>query len=245
MSEHSFSLENKIILITGASSGIGRASAVACAKMGASLVLTGRNLQRLNETLAMLDSDGHSIIVADLTNSEELTQLVQNTPQLNGVVFAAGIAELVPFKMISPEHINRVMGVNFLVPIQLTQALLRSKKISASASLVYLTAVAEHICPLGSSIYSASKSALTAVVKTLGLELARNKIRANCVSPGYVKTEMLEKLPCVEQYFSLVPLGIILAEDVANGVVYLLSSASRWATRTTLVIDGGLTIPVR
>ena len=98
---------------------------------------------------------------------------------------------------------------------------------------------------MGSSIYSASKSALTAVVKTLALELARNNIRANCISPGYVKTEMLEKLPSAEQYFSLAPLKDIEATDIANGIVYLLSPAARWVTRSTLVIDGGITIPIR
>ncbi len=245
MSGHTFSLENHTILVTGASSGIGRAAAIVCAKMGASLVLTGRNKERLDETLAMLENSGHSAIAADLTNAEELEKLVDACPNLNGLVCAAGIAELAPFKMLSQNHIDRVMNINFLAPIQLTQLLLKNRKILPSASLVYVTAVAEHVCPLGSSIYSASKSALTAVVKTLALELARNGIRVNSLSPGYVKTEMLEKLPSVEQYFSLVPLKEIEAGDIANGIVYLLSPASRWVTRSTLVIDGGLTIPLR
>ena len=245
MSEHTFSLENRNILVTGASSGIGRATAILCAQMGAKLILTGRNKERLDETLSMLDSPGHDAYPADLTNPEELKQLVKYCPDLTGVVFSAGMAELAPFKMLSENHIDRVMSINFFAPVNLTQLLLKNKKILPSASLVYITAVAEHVCPMGSSIYSASKSALTAVVKTLALELARNNIRANCISPGYVKTEMLEKLPSAEQYFSLAPLKDIEATDIANGIVYLLSPAARWVTRSTLVIDGGITIPIR
>ena len=143
---------------------------------------------------------------------------------------------------------NRLMLLNFSSAVTLSTNLHKNKKFTKSSSLVFVTAGAEYISPVGSAVYSASKAAITAYVRSISLELAKLKIRANCVSPGYVNTPMLEKLSAttsIAEYLKLVPLGVIEPEEVASCIVYLLSSASRWVTRSTLVVDGGLTIPVR
>jgi NAD(P)-dependent dehydrogenase (short-subunit alcohol dehydrogenase family) len=248
MNDFPFSLEGLTILITGASSGIGRATAIMAAEMGASVVITGRNEERLNETLALMEGPGHSFFLEDLTSSGACERLTDQLTDIDGMVYAAGVAEIMPFRMINENHIERVMRVNFQLPIMLTQKLMRKKKLRAGGSLVYVTAIADHAAPLGSAIYSATKGALASSVKSLALELANIKVRANCIAPGYVRTPMFEKLSetsSVSEYLKLLPLGLAEAEDVASSAVYLLSPASRWVTRSTLVIDSGLSIPMR
>jgi NAD(P)-dependent dehydrogenase (short-subunit alcohol dehydrogenase family) len=248
MNDSPFSLNGMTILVTGAGSGIGRATAIMAAEMGGKLVLSGRDLNRLNETLGMLASDGHLVLQEDLTSKDAHSRLAEFVPEINGFVHAAGIAEIMPFRMINEEHIARVMELNFQVPVLLTQALMRKKKICPSASLVYISAAAEHIAPVATAIYSASKAALTAAVRSLALETAKTKVRANCVSPGYVRTNMLGnlgKLSSLDEYIKLAPLGLIEPEEIASSAIYLLSPASRWITRATLTVDSGLSLRVR
>lgn len=248
MSESAFSLAGRHILITGASSGIGRATAVLCAELGATLTLTGRATERLEETRQQLQGNGHTILAGDLTDAEFRQQLVDNLNPLDGASFNAGIAELVPVRMVSEKHIDQIFSINYHAPMLLTQRLLAKKKINAGGSLVYVTARAEHIAPLATAIYSGAKAALTASVRTIALEHAKQGIRANCVSPGYVETPMLEKLQGVaalKDKIDLAPLGTISAEEVAHSVGYLLSPAARWVTRSTLVVDSGLSLHVR
>lgn len=243
-----FSLQGKTILVTGASSGIGRATAVLCANMGASVWLTGRDPARLQATLDNLPGIGHGLHLADLTNGSARNALVDSLPALDGCVFCAGAVELVPARMVSEKHLNDMMQINFTVPVLLTQRLLSRKLICDGASLVYVTAVAERIAPVATSMYSAAKAALTAYVRTLALEHAKRRIRANCVSPGYVATPMLTALASntnMQDKLDLTPLGTIEPSDIANGIGYLLAPASRWVTRSSLLIDGGLSLPMR
>lgn len=248
MSESAFSLAGRHILITGASSGIGRATAVLCAELGATLVLTGRDQTRLEETQELLQGEGHITVAGDLVTAEFRQQLVDNIPALDGCVFNAGVAELVPMRMVTEKHINHIFAINYHAPMLLTQRLLAKKKISNDGSLVYVTARAEHIAPLATGIYSGAKAALTASVRTIALEHAKQGIRANCVSPGYVETPMLEKLQGVtslQDKIDLAPLGAVSAEEIAHSIGYLLSPASRWVTRSTLIVDSGLSLHVR
>ncbi|MCX7277551.1 MAG: SDR family NAD(P)-dependent oxidoreductase [Burkholderiales bacterium] len=243
-----FSLSGKTILVTGASSGIGRATALLCAQMGAHVIAGGRDAERLNAVLAELPGDGHQMGQADLTDEAQLSMLLDMLPILDGCVFGAGAAETVPMRMVSQQHLMRMMSINYIAPVMLTQGLLKRKKLRDEASLVYVTAIAEHTAPVATGIYSGAKAALKATVRVLALEHARQKIRANCVSPGYVETPMLERLrltSSVQDNVGLVPLGILEPVDVASGIAYLLSPASRWVTRSSLVIDGGLTLPMR
>lgn len=243
-----FSLADRCILVTGASSGIGRAVAIMASEMGARVILSGRDKERLDECLASLSGSGHLILQLDLLNEEAIQDCAKVIPEIDGMVFAAGIAEVIPFRMVSPAHVNRIMQLNFNAPVYLTQGLLKQKKFKPHSSLVYVSAISDHISPAGSAIYSASKSALNAFVKSVALEISKLKMRANCVSPGYVRTPMLKKLSSttsIEEMVKLSPLGLIEPKEVATSVIYLLSNASRWVTRSNLVVDGGLTIPIR
>lgn len=243
-----FSLAGKRILVTGASSGIGRAIAISCAQMGAQLTITGRNQERLAAVLAELAGDGHQQVVADLTQDSDIERIVAQAGVLNGVVHAAGISKLVPFRMASRSHIEEVFSSNTFAPFLLTKSLLAKKNIAANGSILFIASVASHIGPLASSAYSASKSALLGMMRSLGMEVAKHGIRANCIAPGYVRTPLMDGLQGgggnMGELLVSAPLGPGEPEDVAYAAVFYLSDASRWVTRTYFVIDGGLTIPM-
>lgn len=248
MTSSPFSLSGRTILVTGGSSGIGRAGAVMASQMGAKIILTGRDEKRLAHCKADLSGAGHEVLPLDLLDEAAIQAFAKIMPEIDGMVFAAGIAEVIPFRMVSPAHVNRVMQLNFNAPVYLTQALLKLKKFKHATSLVYISAISDHIAPAGSAVYSASKAALNSFVRSIAIETSKARIRANCISPGYVQTPMLDKIASttsVDEMVKLAPLGLIQPEEVAASIVYLLSNASKWVTRSNLVIDGGLTIPIR
>lgn len=243
-----FSLAGKRILVTGASSGIGRQTAIACADMGAQVLITGRDAGRLTDTLHMLEGKGHQSLAADLTCTESLVTLAASTEPLHGVVHAAGISKLVPLRMLKQAHLDEMFSHNTYAPLLLTKELLAKRKLQAGGSIVFISAVASHIGPLASSAYSASKGALLGAMRSLGLEVAKQSIRANCIAPGYVRTPMLNGLASggvdTEEYAKLAPLGMGEPQDIAHAAVFYLSDASRWLTRNYFIIDGGLTVPM-
>lgn len=243
-----FSLAGKRILVTGASSGIGRQTAVACADMGAQLLITGRNAERLAETLAALPGESHQSFAADLTHAEDLAALAVNAEPLHGVVHAAGISKLVPLRMLKQAHLDEMFAHNTYAPLLLTKELLAKRKVQAGGSIVFISAVASHVGPLASSAYSASKGALLGAMRSLGLEVIKQGIRVNCIAPGYVRTPMLEGLASgglnTDDYAGLAPLGMGEPQDVAHAVIYYLTDASRWVTRNYFIVDGGLTVPM-
>jgi short-subunit dehydrogenase len=248
MTSSPFNLTGRSILVTGGSSGIGRAGAVMASQMGAKIILTGRDEQRLAECMSELYGKGHMVLPLDLLDEIAIQAFAKAMPEIDGMVFAAGIAEVIPFRMVSPAHVNRVMQLNFNAPVYLTQALLKQKKFNPTSSLVFVSAMADHIAPAGSAVYSASKAALYSFVRSLALEISKTRMRANCISPGYVQTPMLDKLSsttAVNEMVKLAPLGLIKPEEVASSLVYLLSTASKWITRSNLVIDAGFSIPAR
>jgi NAD(P)-dependent dehydrogenase (short-subunit alcohol dehydrogenase family) len=243
-----FSLEGRHILVTGASSGIGEAAARLCAQMGARVVACGRNEERLQKVVSELPGEGHQVVIGDLTDPAARQAVVDAVPALDGCVFSAGAAALAPVRMVSQRHIDAMFAVNYDAPVLLTQALLAKRKIAQGASLVYVTAIAEHVAPNATGVYSGAKAALTATVRTIAVEQARQGIRANCISPGYVATPMLEGLQGVmntQDKMELAPLGVIEPDEIAAGIAWLLAPASRWVSRTSLVIDAGLTLHVR
>lgn len=246
MNYNPYSLEGKTILVTGSSSGIGRTTAIECSKMGAKVVLTARNEERLKETLAMLEGEGHQYIVADLGKEEEIDSLVEQMPVIDGLVNNAGfnVMQLVPF--IKSEDVARVFDVNLLAPVLLTHKIVKKKKIGKESSIVFTSSIAgKGVCSVGNSLYSASKGGLTAFMKNAALELAAKKIRCNAVLPGMVETPLKEgKSNITEEQWEinrqLYPLKRFGSpEDVAYAIIYLLSNASAWMTGTELVIDGG------
>lgn len=238
-----FSLANKTILVTGASSGIGRGIAVACAHMGANVIITARNLVRLQETLAAMPGEGHTIISADLTDNEQRQQLVEKLPALDGLVHCAGVGSRVPCKNIEQSDIDNVMQPNFMAPVLLQTVLLSAKKITKSASIVFIASRAAEMPSVGNAVYSASKGAIISYAKCLALELAPRKVRVNCICPAMVWTDLAltgasrEQLEEAEQRYPLKRYG--QPEDVAYLAVYMLSDVSTWMTGSCVDITGG------
>ena len=243
-----FSLEGKTILITGASSGIGRAMAVACAEAGAVLVISGRNTERLSETLHNLKGDGHSMCAADLTKEEELAALVDFVPKLDGFVSNAGIANPLMLQFVESTDVELTLNTNAISVIHLTRLLLQEKKLKKEASVVFTSSINGNRCAyIGSTLYAASKAMLTGFMKAAALELAPKGIRVNCIEPGMIETELLkdgnisqEELDKDKLKYPLKRYG--KPEEVAWAAVYLLSDATRWMTGSSLVLDGGYTL---
>lgn len=238
-----FSLSGKTILVTGASAGIGRGIAIACAGMGAQVVLTARNAERLQETLSMLEGEGHSYIVADLTIETQRAALVNQLPMLDGVVQCAGVGSRVPCKMLSQEDLDHVMKPNAEAPMLLQAELLGEKKIAKQASVVFVASAAASMPSAGNAAYSASKAAIIAYAKCLAQELAPRQIRVNSISPAMVWTDLAlvgattEQLTEAEKQYPLKRYG--QPQDIAHLAVYMLSDASGWMTGSDVQITGG------
>lgn len=242
-----YSLEGKTILVTGASSGIGRATAIECSKMGAKVVITSRNEERLKKTLDSLEGDGHQMICFDLSESDKLDEFVTQLPSLQGLVSNAGTNKMAPVNFIKEDDLNDVLKVNTLSPILLLRLLLKKKKLEKSSSVVFTSSLSGiGTVGTGNGSYAASKGALSMFMKVAALELAAKQIRVNAVCPGMVKTQMIQDGEVTEQLekgLSDYPLGRYgEPNDIAYAIIYLLSSASSWVTGTNMVIDGGLTI---
>lgn len=243
-----FSLEGRTILVTGASSGIGRTTAIWCSRMGARLIVTGRNQERLDEVLAALDGSGHQAIAADLTQPEQMEHLLELLPVVDGVVLCAGQGTVVPFKMADRKKLDPIFEINYFAPVELLRLLLKKKKLAAGASVVFVSSIGGvDSITVGNSIYGASKAALNSAMRFCALELAPKKIRVNSVCPGMVNTKLIQGGAVTEeqhqadmQKYPLKRYGE--PEDIANGIVYLLSNASSWVTGHSLVIDGGYTV---
>lgn len=253
-----FSLEGKTVLVTGASSGIGRAIAIACAEAGASVVLNGRNVERLNETLRLISNLGflspearlsqnsnleHRIIAADLVDATQRQALAEQVPVLDGVVHCAGIGSRVLCKMLEEQDVSRVMQANFEAPVLLQAQLLREKKIAKEASIVFIASAAATMPSVGNAIYSASKAATIAYAKCLAQELANRKIRVNCISPAMVWTDLAlvgateEQLREAEQNYPLKRYA--QPEDITGAAIYLLSDTAAWVTGSNMELTGG------
>ena len=242
--ENPFSLSGKTILVTGASSGIGKATAMLCARMGASVIVTGRNTERLQSVFDALPGDGHQIIIADLTNASQRTRLVEDVPPLDGIAYCAGIGHRKPSKFLTEDDIALVMNANFNAAVLLQAALTSAKKIRQGASLVFLSSKTADIPTTANALYSASKGALISYAKCLALELAPRRIRVNCICPAMVWTPLVlsdgvteEELKEREARYPLKRYG--RPEDIANLAVFLLSDASSWMTGSCIDITGG------
>lgn len=245
-----FSLKGKTILITGASSGIGKATAQLCSQAGAKLVLLGRDEVRLEEVLNSLDGEQHSAHALDLTDFQSVeafakAYLKTNSP-INGIVNAAGISTTFPFKYATPEKLEPFFQTNVYGAFNISR--LFSKKTNAEGiSIVFITSVMASVGASAKSIYGMTKGALVSGSKSLAMELAPRNIRVNCISPGVVETPLIagsEYTKSEEAYKRMVekhPLGIGKPDDVAHACIFLLSDASRWITGIDLKIDGGYT----
>lgn len=243
-----FSLEGKTILVTGSSSGIGRGIAIECSKMGAKVILNGRNVDRLKETLEMMEGEGHQVMAADISNQVEIDQLVADVPTLDGCVLCAGIPQVCPVKHFKRNDIEDILNVNTVAPIMITSGLLKKKKIHKGSSVVLIESISGvFVGTKGDVSYNASKAALNGFLKGSALELAAQGIRINAINPGLVPTnilnltnEMFAESHHTDIMVNNYPLKRYgTPEDIAYGAIYLLSNASSWVTGTNLVIDGG------
>ena len=247
MTYNPFSLEGKTILVTGASSGIGKETAISCSKMGARLIITGRNQDRLQETFCQLDGDEHRQILADLTIQQDIENLISQVGQIDGVALCAGKGFSSPVLYSTREKFNDIYDVNFFSPIETLRLLVKKKCLKPGAAAVFIISIGgtERWTP-GNAIYGTSKAALKSMLQYFAIELAPKKIRVNGISPGMVETPLIhsgqitqEQLDADKESYPLKRYGQPV--DVANGVVFLLSDASSWITGQSLVIDGGVT----
>ncbi len=241
-----FSLKGKTILVTGASSGIGRSIAVECSKIGANVIITARNQAKLEETMSLMSNDvDKKYIIADLTNTEDIERLVDDIPQLNGVVHNAGVGNRSICKMIKASDIESVMTPNFNGPVLLQKQLLKKKRILKESSIVFIASRAPFAPSVGNAIYAASKGAIMGYAQVLGLELAPQLIRVNCICPAMVWTELVQAdaemtgvdYSEAQKKYPLKRYG--KPEDIAHLAVYLLSDTSTWMTGSCIDITGG------
>jgi NAD(P)-dependent dehydrogenase (short-subunit alcohol dehydrogenase family) len=247
MEYNPFSLKGKTILVTGASSGIGQATAIECAQMGAEVVITGRDTERLQAT-ADLVGNLKAQIAADLTNQEDVERLVASLPPLDGAVLCAGNSTTLPLQFGSREKFDEMFNVNFFAPVELLRLMYKKKVLQKGASVVLIASIGgTHSFMPGNGVYGASKAALNSLMKYAAREYASRKIRVNSICPGMVDTPLIHRGTITEEQLAedakRYPLGRYgKPDDIANGAVYLLSDASSWLTGHDLVIDGGFSI---
>lgn len=240
-----FHLHNKTILVTGASSGIGRQIALSICEMGGNVVVTGRDKKRLEETFVNLKGKNNSSIIADLLNQNDLSALVNNIPMLDGIVHCAGIVKPFPVKFLSEEKIQETFQTNYNIQVLLMAQITRQKKINKNASIVFLSSISATHPHKGGALYSASKAAIESLSKVIALEFYPQGIRSNCLAPAMVKTPMYDyaekgaSKETLDEHVNKYPLGIGSPADVANAAVFLLSDASKWITGITITLDGG------
>jgi len=243
-----FSLEGKTILVTGASSGIGRATAIACSKMGATLIITGRSELRLDDTFRTLEPKENKSVIADLSTPEGRSKLLDSVDKIDGIVHCAGISGHKVFQFLKEDEISEMFEINFNTPLLLSRDFLKKKKINKGGSIVFITSTSGILSSyMGGSLYSSTKGALNGLIKGMALELATKNIRVNSVMPSMVSTPIMNGGQLTDEQFEedkkRYPLKRYgYPEEVAYAVIYLLSDASAWTTGTNLLMDGGRSI---
>ena len=248
MSYNPYSLEGKTILVTGASSGIGKATAIECSKLGARVIITGRDEARLQQTLSSLEGEGHVVIAAGLGEDDGIRFLVERVPVLNGIVHAAGISDTVLFQFLNKERLENIFNINFFAPVVLSQLLLKKKLLRKGGSIVFLSSIDGPITAhIGNSMYSATKGALSAMMRNMSIELASKGIRVNAVLPGMTETPLIHNDDITQEQLNkdmeLYPLKRYAdPREIAWAIIYLLSDASTFTIGANLVVDGGFTV---
>lgn len=243
-----FSLQGKTILVTGASSGIGKAIAIECSRMGASVILNARNKERIQQTMSEMEGQGHLSVIGDVTDGTFVNQMTDGLPVVDGVVLCAGMAINLPVQFCNQAHMDQLFNLNFFSTAEMTRLIYKKKKINKGGSVVLLDSVGglTRFAP-GGAIYGATKAALSSFAKFCAREFSSRKIRVNCICPGMIDTPLIHRGTLTEEQLAedskRYPCGRYGKPcDVAMGAVYLLSDASSWVTGTNLFIDGGISI---
>jgi NAD(P)-dependent dehydrogenase (short-subunit alcohol dehydrogenase family) len=242
------SLEGKAILVTGASSGIGRALAIECSKMGATVLATGRNYERLNDTFVQLNNSKLNVAInGDLANEEFIEKLVFPISCVDGIVFCAGISDTTLIKFSTKEKFLRILDIDLLSQVSLIRTLLDKKKVNKKASLVFMSSMGAYRLSPGLGLYSAAKSGLISIMKSLAIELSSRGIRSNAILPSMVKTEIIDTLSSIstddwKKTQARYPFGFGEPSDVALATIYLLSDTAKRVTGSEIVLDGGFSL---
>jgi NAD(P)-dependent dehydrogenase (short-subunit alcohol dehydrogenase family) len=250
MIESPFTLNNRNIVITGASSGIGRQCAITCSNMGANVILIALEEEKLNETIKLIPGPNNICYTQDVTKYEEIENIISDAVsrvgKISGFIHSAGIEMTLPLNALKPEHYSKTYSVNVISAFEISKKIANKKYLDESgASFVFIASIMSEFGQAGKIGYCSSKGALVAGARAMALELISKKIRVNCISPAVVGTEMSQTLldslspEAQNEIIKMHPMGIGHPVDVANGCVYLLSNASKWITGINLFIDGG------
>ena len=247
-----FGLKGRTVLITGASSGIGRQCAISCSEQGANVVLLGRREDALQETAAQCRPDSAHIIAVDMQDYSALMSAVKAGMDvkgpISGVIHSAGVSTTLPLRAFRPSKLEDMLRVNVVGALELTRLICKKAYFSKDGgSIIFLSSVMGSVGEKGKFMYGATKGAVVAATKSLAVELAPRRIRVNCISPGVVVTPMSTEAVYsqTEEQLAIItakhPLGLGTVSDVANSCIFLLSDAARWITGTNLHVDGGYT----
>lgn len=254
MSFNPFSLENKVIVVTGASSGIGKQCAIDCSKMGAKVVLVARNEERLMQTLSEMQGKDHLVLSLDLSSLNDLKtiirEVVSKVGKINGVVNCAGISSVTPLKLVTDELLDQFFHTNVYSAINLSKEVTRIGNYDkeSGCSIIFIASIMGVCGEKCKTLYSATKGALISASRSMACELAKKNVRVNVVSPGAIETPINSKSAHMadpelrRQLEDKHLLGLGECSDISNICIYLLSNAAKWVTGQNFIIDGGYTI---
>lgn len=252
MSFNPFDLTGKVIVVTGASSGIGRQCAIDCSRAGGRIVLIGRNETRLKETESLMEGAGHIIICEDINNidsvSNKILDCIKETGPIDGFIHSAGIERTMLLRNLKPSDYIEVFNTNFVSGISLLKTISKKPNHNVGCKVVFISSITGVIARVGTLAYTASKGALISAARELAVELASKGINVNCVSPGTILTPMMKKVldeMTEEERLKRLdgfPLSIGKPEDISSTCIFLLSDAARWITGQNIIVDGGYTV---
>lgn len=242
-------MSGKLFLVTGASAGIGRSTAELLAKLGARLIINGRNEKALEDTLAVFHGKDHVMAPFDMAKIDELANWVKSLTQkygaIDGLVHCAGIQKNQAIRSFDQNTFDEIMHVNLASAMALVKGFRFKSDKNKSKAIVFVASIGGFIGQPGNTIYGASKAGLMSLTRGLAMELLRDNIRVNCVAPALVETEMASRTQSsmnTEQFQHIVdqhPMGLGQPEDIAHPIAFLLSDSARWINAVTLPVEGG------
>ncbi|AEY65119.1 SDR family oxidoreductase [Clostridium sp. BNL1100] len=247
---HPMDLSGKNILVTGASSGIGKGIAIYLSKIGANIIMAARNEEKLKETYNELEPGNHSYYLIDLNNLDEIEGMIDDIcsddRKLNGIVHSAGISRTIPIQYLKMDNLKSIMSINFYSFMELVKHFSKRKYNDNGGSIVAISSISSKLGARGLAAYCASKGALDSAIRPMALELAAKNIRINSIAPGMIKSQIYDGLIELVNNKDFETdlkkrqiMGLGKPEDVASAAAFLLSDASKFITGTSIIVDGG------